>query len=386
MTANLRSPRTRKRIALAALLAALPATWLVAVLGHLGGAGAGAGVTTSFPAATLTPIPPMAISAFGVTTPPSSPAVAAIPPTSQLPIRRSFGRLAKPVVRRSLREVAFRAANGQLWGVGAGGSSNLGISILQGTSPAIASVGGGYEFAFQAPDGRLWVAGPGGSGDLGYRMRAGTSPALVAAGFGYEIAFQSHRGYLKVVGPTPATSKGSLGVQLAPGTSPSMTGLADNQYAVAFESSRDELGIATPEGVTDLGYRMKPGTSPSIAAVGVGYVIAFQSSNDRLWTVDDTGLPSLPLGLTYLGEHVAPHTSPAVAALGSGYEIAISGATNTVWTISDTPSTRFHPTSTDLDLRIRADTSPSISAWGTWYEIAFQSNRGRLWGVLSEHL
>jgi hypothetical protein len=50
--------------------------------------------------------------------------------------------------------------------------------MMAGTSPAITSLGGGYEVAFQANTGSLWTVGTDSHGAWNLGMMAGTSPAI----------------------------------------------------------------------------------------------------------------------------------------------------------------------------------------------------------------
>jgi hypothetical protein len=75
---------------------------------------------------------------------------------------------------------AFQANTGHLWvHTSEGGSQDLGLGMLAGTSPSIAALSGGWVAAFQANTGHLWVyTSEGGSHDLGLGMLAGTSPSI----------------------------------------------------------------------------------------------------------------------------------------------------------------------------------------------------------------
>lgn len=52
------------------------------------------------------------------------------------------------------------------------------LKMMAGTSPAITSLGGGYEVAFQANTGSLWTVGTDSHGAWNLGMMAGTSPAI----------------------------------------------------------------------------------------------------------------------------------------------------------------------------------------------------------------
>jgi hypothetical protein len=74
--------------------------------------------------------------------------------------------------------VAFQANTGNLWVVGNSGKGDMGLGMMAGTSPSIASIGNDWVVAFQANTSNLWVVGRFGKGDTGLGMMAGTSPCI----------------------------------------------------------------------------------------------------------------------------------------------------------------------------------------------------------------
>jgi subtilisin family serine protease len=264
-------------------------------------------------------------------------------------------------------QVAFQANTSNLWTVGTGGTGDLQLGMMAGTSPSISRLtGGGYEIAFQANTGNLWVTGTAGTADLHLGMMAGTSPSITAlSGGGYEVAFQANTGNLWVTG-TAGTADLHLGMRA--GTSPGITGLPGGGYQVAFQANTGNLWVTGSAGTADLHLGMMAATSPGIAALATGgYEVAFQANTGNLWVTGTAGTADLGLGMR-------TGTSPSITGLtGGGYEVAFQANTGNLW-VTGTAGTA------DLQLGMANGTSPSIAALATGgYEVAFQANSTSLW-------
>lgn len=290
-----------RRVALMAVVAS------AAVVGVGGGVPASAG-----PARLSTPVP-------------AAPAAALVPPF----------------------EVATAIDNNDLWTLGnfpSRGNWDWHTGVAPGSSPAIASVPGGYELAVHttASD-DLWTIGFGGNRDWHLQVQPGTSPSIAAlAGGGYEVAFQTSGGSLATVGSNGARVW-SLGMMAA--TSPSITALRGGGTQIAFQSSAGTLWTVGDAGWKNWGIGMCRPSSPSIANQGQhGFEVAVdvtfvnckdslalqglgQPSND-VWTVGTGGTRDWHTGLIV-------GTSPAITQLtAGGYELALP----TNWTSAFLPN------------------------------------------------
>ncbi len=173
----------------------------------------------------------------------------------------------------------------------------------------------------------------------------GASWPLLSRGF--QIAFQSSAGQLWSVGSAESRN---LGYGMRPGTSPSIAGLADGGHQIAFQGSNGALWSVGSAESRELPYGMRPGTSPSIAGLaGGGYQIAFQSSEGSLWTVGSAESRDLRLGMK-------AGTGPSITGLaGDGYQIAFQSSAGSLWTVGSAESR-------DLRLGMREGTSPAIGS------------------------
>ena len=90
-------------------------------------------------------------------------------------------------------EIAFQSNAGVLWTATATSSTNLGLSVMAGTSPSIAALAtGGYEIAYQSPTGHLSLYGTAETYPTTLGMMPGTSPSIAASpDGGFEVAFQA---------------------------------------------------------------------------------------------------------------------------------------------------------------------------------------------------
>ena len=172
------------------------------------------------------------------------------------------------------------------------------------------------------------------------RARKGRFPGLVAG--------------IAAVGAAVLLSSGTA--HAASGTVPA---------GAAFEANTTDLWTTGDAGTTDLGLRMMPGTSPSIARVGTGYQEAFQANTGVLWVTGVLGTRNFGLGMM-------SGTSPAITAVTGGYEVAFQAITGTLW-VAGTQRTA------SLGLGMKAGSSPSIASCSGGYSVAFQANTGTLW-------
>jgi hypothetical protein len=175
-------------------------------------------------------------------------------------------------------QIAFQSWDGYLYLAGvtntrANYSNGTGLTMAPGTSPAIASDGHGHwRVAWQGANHHLWwLSSEHTIADTGSVMMAGTSPAIMLDHDGsnhYEMAIQGWDGALYVAGDL-ANGRVSNGLGLAPGTSPSITGLANHGWRIAFHASTtDHLWtIDNTNAGGDTNLTVAPGTSPSIATL-----------------------------------------------------------------------------------------------------------------------
>jgi hypothetical protein len=248
------------------------------------------------------------------------------------------------------------------------GGSQLGLGMLQGTSPSLTAVGGTYDAAFQDNGGQLYIHTPSQNSPFGLGMMHGTSPSITTLTNGaYEVAFQDNGGDLYLHTPGQNTP---LGLGFEAGTSPSIAPLPNGSYEVAFAANTGNLYLHRPGQNLVLTLGMMKGTSPSIAELSNGgYEVAFQANTGDLWTYSSTG------EATDLGQMMAKGTSPSITASASGgFEIAFQGANGYLTTYSSASGT-----ATNLEQGMMAGTSPSIATQpGGTFETAFQANTGSL--------
>jgi hypothetical protein len=286
-------------------------------------------------------------------------------------------------------EVAYHDSAGDLALAGpAGPEGDSPLSnppIMPGTSPAIASVDfpDGFLMAYQDTEGQLIEVESNNGPDAtpfapGVAMAPGTSPSITTLdGFDAEVAVQDSANDLITVG----AGDGSAGMTnwglMAPGTSPSVTALPSQgafDFEVAYQLPDSNLATVGAEdhGAWDLG--MAADTSPSITGLANGsYEVAFQANTGSLWTLASgaSGGRNLSLGMM-------AGTSPSLTSQGtSNYEIAFQANTGSLWLVSS------NNVGHNQSLGMKGGTSPSIFAVGSGsqYEVAFQANTGILWTV-----
>lgn len=265
--------------------------------------------------------------------------------------------------------------------------------MLLSASPALAaSIGDDAPLlAFQASNGHLWttctvtvgvcVQGQKVSGsdptDTGLAMAPNTSPAIVYdrnVGGQDEIAFQGSDGNLWTTG---FLGTQDTGIEMQPGTSPSISpdGATNGEiFVIAFQSQNAnlitvQLNSADAVEATHWYLPVDSKTTPSVALVGGGYEVAYRSGTNGALALAGT----LTTGVTGYG--LAAGTSPSISGFGtSGYEVAFNAnGTNHLWTYGTLGTA-------DRGLGMAPGTSPSIAPiTATTYEVAFQANTGVLW-------
>jgi hypothetical protein len=240
----------------------------------------------------------------------------------------------------------------------------LGVTV----GPRVAVPTTGPTTAFQANTSSLITMNLAGGTYWGQGMAPGTSPSIAGlAGGGYQVAIQANNSQLVAVGTAGNTNWGQ---GMAPGTSPGIAGLAGGGYQMAIQANNSQLVTIGSAGPTNWGQGMAAGTSPSIAALWVGgYEMAFQANNSQLITVGTAGN-------TNWGQGMAPGTSPSIAALSTGgYQMAFQNNGGELVTIGTAGPHNW-------GLKMMKGTSPSIALLsGGGFEVAFQSEAGYLWTV-----
>lgn len=191
-----------------------------------------------------------------------------------------------------------------------------------------------------------------------------------------ETALFGNNGDLWEEGPAWA---GDTGGKIVPGSSPSIAGLNDGNYIVAFQGyPNNNLWLSGPRNQwmqnTKLG--MMQNTSPSVTGLfgyfpTDSYEVAFQANTGYLWLVGTAAT-----GNTWYP--VAAGTSPSIASQSDGsYEVAFEAPA-----ASDGECYLSTLSSGSLGFGMKCGTSPSIAASATGgYYIAFQANYGGLWVI-----
>jgi hypothetical protein len=226
-----------------------------------------------------------------------------------------------------------------------------------------------YEITFQADTGDLSGSGlPYGTGSLGVAMAPGTSPSIAAVSAG-NTAFPNE-GYVAVFQGTDGTlwydtgvGSGSLGPAVAPGTSPAVAtapGLPDG-FQAAWQGTNNHLWTTGPNGPIDTGLSMMSGTSPNIAVLppqnssflpNGGAVAVFQGSDGHPWFYT-AGLSSSMGNSAFMAPGTSPALVPTPAGPGS-FQAVWQGSNNHLWaTSNDGPI--------DTGLSMMPGTSPNIT-------------------------
>jgi hypothetical protein len=219
--------------------------------------------------------------------------------------------------------------------------------MAQQTNPSLAALpNGSFDEAFQASDRTLWFANSVQGGHQVVQTACSTAPYIVTPGTSPALAVdkQSIENFLFAEGGEAtslevpvqnqvcSTSRGTI----APTTSPSVAALnvGPNEGGYIFvESWVDSSGVVWVREpgkgthVAGNGVPAAPGTSPSVAAGLNGtWKLAYQGTDNRLWTVNSAGVTTQTLSF------LNPGTSPAVAGLADGrFEMAFVARGGTLW-------------------------------------------------------
>ena len=139
--------------------------------------------------------------------------------------------------------VAFRNTSAILWESGPNYTGPTNGKIMQGTSPSISQMDGGfYRDVFQGQDGYLWLNGPEGPHNQWYGLDSKSSPSITGMpGGDYVYAFQANNHFLWVVGNTGILQRDWYGMM--PGTSPSITVLPRRTWVAAFQAKPVFCGL-----------------------------------------------------------------------------------------------------------------------------------------------
>ena len=256
--------------------------------------------------------------------------------------------------------------------VACSGGPDLQPETVGSAEQAVVTPGLGFQAAFQGNGSTLWLSGDP-TKDTGGAMIGTTSPSIAGLdGGGFEAAFQSSSGTLWLTGKTGMSGINTNQAMTAT-TSPSITALDyPGGYEVAYQerSNNHFLCVYGTERIANLGYGMKAGTNPTVAALpGGGWVAAFQANTGKLWVVGTGGLVIPEIAA------MAPNTSPSIASRpGGAWQVAYQGANYDLWTFDGNP-----PVDRKRGMANNA-TSPSIAAVPSGgYEMAFRANTGYLW-------
>ncbi|MDQ3724484.1 MAG: hypothetical protein M3335_01105 [Actinomycetota bacterium] len=289
--------------------------------------------------------------------------------------------------RWPLPTLAFQANTSELFLLRNNSTQKTLYGMKSGTSPSVGLSKGGYTTLFQANTGELWgLTPPGGAGSYFYGMKEGTSPAIASLEGG-SGAFHANTGTLFYFEPgKPAVN---TGLEMAPGTSPSIASIPDlsfqrRGFVVAFQRSNGNLGYVWKDdsghySVVDTQFAMRPGTSPSVAAVNSPQrvAIAFQTNLSQLWVLE----PGKPVLNTSYGMKAG--TSPAITGLsdplGPPFAVAFQANTGNLW------FWEHGGVVGDTGYGMASGTSPSISSvtpgppYYRAHQIAFHASNGSLW-------
>ena len=237
-------------------------------------------------------------------------------------------------------EFAFQANTGMLWYTPLPNSEGVDTEnpVVDGSSPVIAALSNNsFEIAYNTPGG-VGLYGVG-TGSLtmftGMSAEGTTSPAIAAesAGAGWEVAWDGQNGadqpsYLWTFASSqyPGGSGTNTGVEMEPGTSPSIAALSTGGYVIAFEDTSGELAFydtaaggspgATADTANDLSYGVQSGTSPAVAAnPDGGWQIAFVGTSGYLDYYSYLTNYATNYDYSATLQPVYTDTSPTVAAL-----------------------------------------------------------------------
>jgi hypothetical protein len=302
---------------------------------------------------------------------------------------------------------AFRGNNGHLWvDTNRLWSGDTGAWIVDNTSPSIAQLQNSqYVVAFNGGScngcllGDLWIVTGTAKGQSGYdattsythnNISPTTSPSITRlTDNGYAVAYQDLNSELWVYvryanGSTYVDHAMCSGTpcKMKSGTSPSITGLPDGSYQVVFQAPRDSRGdnylwsyspSATWGSTGNLWYGMLAATNPSIAWVSnwSDYADAFNANTNKLWIVDGWSFEDQS------DQAMAGGTSPAIAAASNSYRVAYQ---NPSFKLCTWDAFQGGTGNCNYNTTMKQNTSPSI-AWvsSSSYETAVQGSDGYLY-------
>jgi hypothetical protein len=287
--------------------------------------------------------------------------------------KRGMGRVRRLVQRWGL---AAEAAGLLAFSLASLGTGNASPSPSPPASASASAPTESYQVSFQANNNMLYGYTSNGSKPattLG--MQPGTSLASVQLSNGtFESAFQGKDHDLDLYkwnGTKISTTAG-----MAPGTSPALAGLPTGVgWVVAFQGRNHHLFIYTSYGnkiepnPRDINLRMKPGTSPAIAAQpNDAWEVTFTGYDGKLNTYNSAGNGS------WTSNAMDTASSPSMAALPDGsYQVAYEANNNSL-AIYNTGGTTDH-TGFSMD----PGTSPSIASQpGGGWQVAFQAKDHKL--------
>lgn len=198
-------------------------------------------------------------------------------------------------------QLAWQGSDGNLWVDGPLGSNgaieviDTGLAMMAGTSPSVTEIGGAYaEVAFEAANGDLWLYGSKDPGDTGQQMALGTSPAIMNYSTGFLVAYHGTDGNLASY-QEPSENVIPPGAKdwfwpMVPGTSPSVAD-ADPFALITFQMADTAIAPfgevmtflpfndAGREQLTDDGTAAASNTGTSIAVLrNGGNATAFQAA------------------------------------------------------------------------------------------------------------
>jgi hypothetical protein len=164
-------------------------------------------------------------------------------------------------------------------------------------------------------------------------MMDGTSPSIASLGGGdFQIAFQANTTELVTVNDSKTYMLGgyNTGQGMMKGTSPSIAAFRDRGFQIAFQANTRQLVTILGDGNDETGLRggfntgrkMNAGSSPSIAAAQIGpwsvFRIAFQTDAGRLQRVTGYEFDTRLSDANGAWWPMAPGTSPSIISAPNG--------------------------------------------------------------------
>jgi hypothetical protein len=273
----------------------------------------------------------------------------------------------------STNQTGYQAAyvhNGTVWTqkctrpnppvVGGCAEINLGVAVAPGTSPSIAALAPSAPDAVQSGSSRVvwhgangdlwtadvWISSASTPADTGRAMAPGTSPSVTGlTDGGWQAVYQASNGLLAWLG---TSVNGPTTIPAAPGTSPSIAATPGARFQVVWQGDNNDLFSTGPFGTVDLGWRMTPGTSPALAEMANGQFAAAISAYNgpgaastaqvTVGTLSNPASAATTSPGPYPGWGIAPGTSPAITNTpptpvnpAGGWQIAFNGLDGRLW-------------------------------------------------------